>query len=159
MKYLKEQNTTYIINRNHAPFVERFIRTFRNLISRRLQKRPTEHWYDLLFEVLLVYNRKMVNRITGLTPNEAEKRDNQIYAKMNMESHAKHEREYEEIKVGDRVKTYRKRKRVGEKEQVLQWTKNTFEVVRIEKHPVTGNLLYLAGQGEKPFLRSQILKA
>jgi hypothetical protein len=158
MDYLRKEGIIYVINRNHTPYVERFIRTFRNLIGRRLQKRPTEHWYDLLFEVLLIYNRKMVNRITGLTPNDAEKTENQIYAKLNMESHAKHEKDHKEIKVGDRVKIFRKRKRVGEKEQVLKYSRNAFEVLRIDKDPVAGNLYYLAGLGGKPFLRSQILK-
>jgi 4-hydroxyphenylpyruvate dioxygenase len=48
--------------------------------------------------------------------------------------------------------------RVGEKEEVLKWSKNTFEVVRIVKDPVAGNLFYLSGSGEKPFLRGRILK-
>jgi hypothetical protein len=157
--YLKREKVKYIINRNHCPFVERFIRTFRNLVSRRLQKRPDEKWYDLLFEVLSIYNYKMVNRTTDLKPSEAVKRDNFAEAKMNMEHHAKHERKYDEIKVGDRVRLYRKRKRVGEKEEVPVWSKVAVEVLRIEKDPVAGQLFYVAGSGDKPYIRSQVLKA
>ena len=47
---------------------------------------------------------------------------------------------------------------MGEKEEVLKWSKVSFEVVRIERDSVAGKLFYLAGQGEKPFLRGQILK-
>ena len=157
--YLKKEKIKYIINRNHCPFVERFIRTFRNMMSRRLQKRTEEKWYDLIFEVISIYNFKMVNRTTDLKPNDATKKENLEEAKANMEKHAKHEKHYEEIKVGDRVRTFRKRKRVGEKEEVLKWNKNAVEVLRIEDDPVAGKLFYLAGNGEKPFLRSQVLKA
>ena len=55
--YLKKEGITYIVNRNHAPFVERFIRTLKAMISKRLIKRPDVHWYDLL-EVFIVYNGK-----------------------------------------------------------------------------------------------------
>jgi hypothetical protein len=158
MDYLKKEKIKYIINRNHCPFVERFIRTLRNLITRRLQKRPDERWYGLLFEVLSTYNYKMVNRITKLKPAEAQKPENLIDVKMNMEEHAKHEKDYGEINVGDRVRVFRKRKRVGEKESVPKWSRNTFEVLRIEKDPVAGNLFYISTFGEKPFLRGQLLK-
>jgi hypothetical protein len=94
----------------------------------------------------------MVNRTTDLKPSDARKKDNLEEAKANMEKHAKHEKHYEEIKVGDRVRTFRKRKRVGEKEEVLKWNKNAVEVLRVEDDPVAGKLFYLAGNGEKPFL-------
>ena len=88
-EFLKKENITYIITRNHAPFIERFIRTLRGLIHRRLQKRIHEHWYQLLFEVLLTYNYKMVSRSTGLTPSEARKKDHHMEAKLKMEEHAR----------------------------------------------------------------------
>ena len=72
--YLKKEKIKYIINRNHCPFVERFIRTFRNMMSRRLQKRTEEKWYDLIFEVISIYNYKMVNRTTDLKPSDARKK-------------------------------------------------------------------------------------
>ena len=56
--YLKKEGITYIVNRNHAPFVERYIRTLKSMISKRLTKIPDVHWYDLLFETYIVYNRK-----------------------------------------------------------------------------------------------------
>ena len=47
---------------------------------------------------------------------------------------------------------------MGEKEEVLKWNKNAVEALRVEDDPVAGQLFYLAGKGEKPFLRSQVLK-
>lgn len=154
--YLKKENITYIVNRNHCAFIERFIRTFRNLINRRLQKR-NEHWYDLIFEVLLTYNRKMVSSATGFTPNDANKKENRAEVKDSMESRAKHEKTYEEIKVGDKVRVYRKRKHLSEKEAVPVWSKVSFEVVKIDDDINAGKLYYVAGN-DKPLIRAQILK-
>ncbi|MFM7857524.1 MAG: hypothetical protein ACKO96_37775, partial [Flammeovirgaceae bacterium] len=64
-------------------------------MNRRLQKRPEEHWYDLIYEVLLTYNRKMVSSATGFTPNDAKKPENRAEVKQHMESRAKREKPYE----------------------------------------------------------------
>ena len=96
--YLKKEGITYIINRNHAPFVERFIRSLKSMISKRLLRRPELHWYDLLFEVYIVYNRKMVSSATKMTPADAEKKENQAVVKMNLESQRKHNKQYDNTK-------------------------------------------------------------
>jgi hypothetical protein len=155
--YLRKEEITYIINRNHAPFVERFIRSLKSMISKRLSKRPDEHWYDLLFEVYIVYNRKMVSSVTGFTPADAARKDNQAQVKMNLESHRKHNKQYDEINLHDKVRLYRKRKRVGEKEDVPLWGKTIYEVVKIEDNPDAGKLYYLSNRPTIPILRSQIL--
>ena len=87
--YLKKENITYIINRNHAPFIERFVRTFRNMVNRRLQKREDERWYNIIYEVLLTYNRKMVSSVTHFTPVDAIKPENIDKVHMNMMHNAK----------------------------------------------------------------------
>ena len=83
--YLKKEGITYIVNRNHAPFVERYIRTLTSIISKRLLNNPNVHWYDLLFEVYIVYNRKMVSSVTKMTPAEADKKENQAKVQMNLQ--------------------------------------------------------------------------
>jgi hypothetical protein len=87
-KFFKDEKVLYIINRHHAPVIERFIRTFRNMVSRRLQKREVR-WYDLIYEVLLTYNWKMVSSATGFTPNDATKSENIDKVHMNMQTKAK----------------------------------------------------------------------
>ena len=156
--YLKKEGIKYIINRNHAPFVERYIRTLKSMISKRLIKRPDVHWYDLLFETYLVYNRKMVSSVTKMTPAEAEKKDNQAKVRMNLQLQKKHNKQYDLVNLHDRVRVFRKRKRLNEKEDVPIWSKATYEVVKIEDHPEAGKLYYLENNPEKPILRSQILK-
>ena len=155
-KFLKDENVLYIINRHHAPVIERFIRTFRNLITRRLQKRDVR-WYDLLYEVLLTYNRKMVSSATGFTPVDASKPENIDKAHMSMQLRAKHRKHpYEEIKVGDKVRLYRRRRHLSEKESVPIWSRVAYEVVKVDDNPDAGKLYYVTST-DKPYIRSQIL--
>ena len=83
-KFLNDENVKYIINRNHARFVERFIRTIKMMIYKRQEKRPDERWYDLLFEILLTYNYKMIHSPIGMRPADAVKEENWRKAKENM---------------------------------------------------------------------------
>ena len=62
-----------------------------------------------------------------------------------------------DIKEGDKVRIFKKRVK-GDKEHIPKWTRNSFDVVKIETHPVAGKLFFLSSYGNKPFLRSQILK-
>jgi hypothetical protein len=87
--FFKDEKVLYIINRHHAPVIERFIRTFRNMISRRLQKRD-ERWYNLIYEVILTYNKNMVSSATGFTPADATKPENIDKVHMNMQIQAKY---------------------------------------------------------------------
>jgi hypothetical protein len=156
--YLKQEGITYIVNRNHSAFVERYIRTMKSMISKRLLKRPDEHWYDLLFEVYIVYNRKMVSSVTKMTPVDAEKKGNKEQVQANTRSQAKHNKDYPTIQVGDKVRLFRKRKHLSEKEEVPIWSKVPYDVVRIDNNPHAGKLYYLSNAPDKPILRSQILK-
>jgi transposase InsO family protein len=155
-EFFKNEGITYIVNRNHSPFVERYIRTLKSMLSKRLLKRDV-HWYDLLFEVFLVYNRKMVSSVTKMTPVEAIKKENQSQARMNALTQTKHNKAYPPVKVGDRVRLFRRRKHLSEKEEVPIWSKVAYEVVKVEDNPDAGKLYYLNGLSEKPILRSQLL--
>ena len=154
--FFKEEKIVYIVNRHHAPVIERFIRTFRNMVTRRLQKRDVR-WYDLIYEVLLTYNRKMVSSATGFTPADATKPENVDKAHMSMQLKAKYNKQpYEEVKIGDRVRLYRRRRRVGEKENIPIWSRVSYEVTKIDDNPDAGKLYYVTGT-DKPYIRSQIL--
>ena len=156
-KFLKEENVRYIINRNHCRFVERFIRTLKTMIYKRQEKRPDERWYDFLFEINLTYNHKMVHSSIGMTPVNAVKPENWAKAKNNMLKKANFSRTYNDIKVGDKVKIFKKKANF-QKENVQRWSKNRFTVEKIEDEPVAGTLYYISSSPDKPFLRSQIYK-
>ena len=62
-KYLEEKHVKLITTNGHAPVAERQIRTFKNMIYQRLE-RSDMTWRELLYTVLLVYNKKQVHRVT-----------------------------------------------------------------------------------------------
>ena len=77
-KWLTENGILHITTRGHANTAERAIRTFRDLMTRRLEGPRNEHakWYDALrLSVLMKYNQRMKNRTTGLTPFEASEKE------------------------------------------------------------------------------------
>ena len=52
----------------------------------------------------------MKSSITGCTPHEAKQTDNHMDVKFKLELHAKKERKYPDINVGDSVRVYQKKK-------------------------------------------------
>jgi hypothetical protein len=62
----------------------------------------------------------MVHSATKLTPHDALKPSNKIAVKLNLELAAKHLRKYPEVKVGDKVRVYKKREDYA-KERISIW--------------------------------------
>ena len=156
-KYFNDEHIQHIVTRGHAPVAERAIRTIKSLIDRRMQGKPAgTQWtdVDILNQALVTYNFKMIHRISGYTPNEAKQEKNNINVKINLETKAKHKRQYPEIKVGDNVKVYRKKKNF-EKENVSVWTDATYKVDKIEE--VNHQRFYHLVGRPRPLLRNEIL--
>ena len=121
-----------------AHFVERFIGTFKLMISQRMKvlkkafrltsKQPPidtskYQWSDLIPNVLAEHNHKNKHRITSMTPAEAKKPSNDADAKMAMELVARRGRQYTNLRTGDIVSILRKKKVVGDKEWMGQFKK------------------------------------
>ena len=158
--YLKEQNIEHHITRGHANFSERFIRTYKNMLYKRIEadeKKEKENiqWIDYNYEILLTYNNHMKHSGTGLTPKEALKSENHLKAKVNMTIQATRTRRYPTLNPTDKVKIYRK-KAITEKERSSNWNKETYEVERIEKK-LGQSYFYLKGLS-KGYLRTELLK-
>ena len=107
--YLEENSIKLIITLSHAHVVERLIRTLKSMIYKRIEAAEqndgeVKRWVDVLYPVLLTYNRRMVHSATKLTPHDALKPSNKIAVKLNLELAAKHLRKYPEVKVGGRVR-------------------------------------------------------
>ena len=111
-KYFNDEGIRHLVTRSHAPVAERQIRTFKNMIYKRLEapKNEGKQWYDLLDQVLVTYNRQRVHSSTQMTPHEARQNNNQQVVKFNLELKRQHGRKYPEISVGDIVKVYKKNK-------------------------------------------------
>ena len=118
--------------RGHPAFAERFIRTFKDKLFKRVDNDEKKgntniQWIDCITEILLTYNNKDVHSATGLTPNEARKERNEFKSKLNISVKAKKERIYPSLEVGDRVKIMRK-KAITEKERTSHWLKGYYVV-------------------------------
>ena len=108
-EYLEKEKIEVIQTRNHAHFVERFIRTFKFMLRKRIdydvkQGKGNIQWIDYIFQIMLTYNNKNEHSAIGITPNEATKEDNHLDVKLNLEMKAKRGRRYPEVKIGDLVK-------------------------------------------------------
>ena len=133
--YLAQNNIKWITTLSHANVVERFVRTVKGMIYKRIEaaeqnEGQTIRWVDVLFPVLLTYNRRMVHSSTKFTPNDAAKPENKFEVKLNLELQAKHLRKYPPVKVGDTVRLYKKRKDFA-KERVSMWEPDDHKVEEI----------------------------
>ena len=101
-----------------AHFVERFNRTFKNMVSERTKKlqrgfrlngkqppidKTKYQWSDLIPHVMTEYNNKNKHIVTGMTPTEAKKPSGEVDAKMAMELVARRGRKWSILQVGDIV--------------------------------------------------------
>ena len=66
----------------------------------------------------------------GLTPSDATKKINHAHVGVMLERGRKLERQYPEVKVGDMVKLFAKKK-LFTKEHIPYWTENKCEVIDI----------------------------
>jgi len=155
--YFKDHKISHVITRSHAWFCERFIRTFKDTLYKRVEASKDENiqWTSLIYPILLTYNNKLKHSATGYTTSEAKENTNELTVHLNMVVKKKYTRKYPEILEHDRVKIYRKRK-INEKERVSVWSDNSYEVVGIIKSH--GQNYYKLNGLDKQYLRHEILK-
>jgi hypothetical protein len=151
--FMEENNILLILTRSHASFVERAIRTIKDMIHKRLEHVKVD-WKDLLFQVVLTYNYKMVNSSTGFTPKEATKQSNHIDVRANLELHRKHTRNYPFLNVGDKVRILYKKDKL-DKEHVSNWSKDVYVIYEITKK-LNQTFFILEGK-QKLYLRHELL--
>ena len=162
--YLRQQKIKHYITRNHAAFAERFIRTFKALLYKRIdstrnKKKKDEdedpQWTDYLHEVLITYNFKMVHSSTKMTPADALKDSSRVDVKANLELRAKRNRKYPTLNVNDNVKILRK-KLVNEKERQVPWSEETYKVSVITEQ--FGQKYYKVEGSDRDYIRGELLK-
>ena len=127
-EFCKENKIQLIITTGHAMVVERFIRTFKSMIWKRLKanKLDSTKWEQFLNDVIFTYN-STVRTATGMKPYDAIKPENTLNIKVNLEMKRHDTRKYPEIKVGDKVKLFyknhcKKQKnicQIGQKKHIL----------------------------------------
>ena len=158
--YLKEQKIEHHRTRAHANFSERAIRTFKDMLYKRVEAdekkgKSNIQWTDYIHEILLTYNNQMIHSATKFTPKEARKPSNELIVRLNIASSGKRNRIYPDLDKGDEVKIFRKRK-PNEKERVGNFSKNVYTVQRVEKK--LGQSYYYVEGMDRPYLRFELLK-
>jgi len=135
--YLKKEKIEVIMTRNHAHFVERFIRTFKMMLRKRLdndikQGKDNIQWVDYIFQIMLTYNNKNEHNSIEMTPAEARKEDKQLDVKLNLELKAKRDRRYPDLKIGDKVKIMLKYNKMKKEHDPL-YSDTKYEIEKIEE--------------------------
>ena len=70
----------------HAAYVERFNRTFQNMLYKYLSEFETKRYVDVLDDILNSYNSKY-HRMIGMSPNDAEDESNHLDVALAMEKY------------------------------------------------------------------------
>ncbi len=58
-KYFQQHKITYIPTKGHPHMVERMIRTFKDMLDKRIK--PGMQWTELIYPILLTYNNKLLH--------------------------------------------------------------------------------------------------
>jgi hypothetical protein len=158
--YFNKECIKHYITRNHAAFAERFIRTYKALLYKRIDSINNNNiidpqWKDYNYQILLTYYNKPIHSSTQLIPADAMQDSNEADVKANMESRAKHKRNYPPLNVDDSVKLLRKSK-VNEQEGTSCWSEETYKVSAINEE--FGQQYYkLSGIDYRDYSRGELL--
>ena len=164
--YLAGEHIRLLTTKSHAGLAERTIRTLKDMIYKRIESTKrrddvNKRWVDVLYPVLLTYNRVDKHSTIKMTPNEATKPHNHLQVNINLQLKRVHSRVYPDIQVGDYVRI-RKKKDKLDKERLAPWSPEKHRIERTEES--MGQTLYYGplrpGEGLRPraLLRSDILK-
>ena len=159
-EYVEGEGIELHRTRNHPAFAERFIRTFKDMLFKRVEadeKKGKENiqWINYIFEIMLTYNNKMVHSATNMTPSKARKNENEFRARLNVSMKARKDRIYPELKVGDKVKIMRK-KAITEKERTSNFLKGEYTVEEISKS--LGQTYFKMTDYPRKLMRHELLK-
>jgi len=146
----------HITTATHAHTVERFNRTLKENIIKRLEadNKGREEWTSELYYVLNKYNNTEHSSIS-MSPNSAKKKSNEKVVLWNLWNNAKRNRVYPELSIGSEVRTVQKQdgKRKG---YDPKWSKIIYKVISIDGNTYT--IDETNPSKKKTFLRSELLK-
>ena len=148
-KLMNDNNIDIIYTLKHAPYIERFNRTIKNIFSRYLQATDTKTILNVLPQILKNYN-STYHKSIGMTPTEAKEEKNIISVRDNLESSFNTQKR-EKIYVGDKVRTLIKEKSYDKKYNP-RWSKEIHTIEKIEGQK------YFIDNGSRYYLRAYLMK-
>jgi len=155
-EFFKKEGVHLYLTKQSPMVVERFNRTFKNMIWKRIKAGTDKNWRSYVNDVLDVYNNEMASSVTGMTPAEARKPQNTIQTKINLEMHRHSTRKYPTIEVGDYVRHFEKKQTQKKKEHLTNWSVDKFKVVGTSQS--FGQTYYKLEGQKREFLRHDLLK-
>ena len=155
-QFFEDEGIKHIITQTHANVAERFIRTMKNMIHDRVRFNKAG-WTSMLTPALNKYNTT-VHSSTKMTPKQAHKDENNSTVRVNLTLRENNRRKYPEIKEGDEVKYFHKKKDnyINRKETASRWSEKTYKVESI-KLDIMGNRTYKLEGLTKLYLRHELL--
>ena len=129
IKFLKQNEIKSIQTTTHAHTVERFIRTFKMNLYRRLDglNESKSDWVKHISNIIKKYNSTLHSTIQ-ITPNEATKPYNRMWVMWHLQNASKKNRKYEEIKDGSMVR-FKLKPSIGTKGHEPKWSSTRHKVV------------------------------
>ena len=154
VEFLNRTEIKSVQTSTHAHTVERFIRTFKDNLYRRLDalKQDKKDWYRHIDNIIKKYNSTEHSTIQ-IKPNEAGKPYNRLWVIWHLQNAAKKNRKYPDIKPGDMVRVHIKPK-IGTKAHEPQWSSTRHKVIRTDGNSYLIDYL----PKKKLFLRHELLK-
>ena len=152
--FLNRTEIKSIQTSTHAHTIERFIRTFKDNLYRRLDalKQTKKDWFRHIDPIIKKYNSTEHSTIQ-IKPNDAGKKENHLWVNWHLQNNAKSNRKYHEIKAGDMVRVHIKPK-LGAKGHEPKWSSTRHIVIRIDGNKLLIDYL----PKEKLFSRHELLK-
>ena len=154
VEFLNRTEIKSVQTSTHAHTVERFIRTFKDNLYRRLDalKQDKKDWYRHIGPIIKKYNSTEHSTIQ-IKPNEAGEKVNHLWVSWHLQNAAKKNRKYPDIKPGDMVRVHIKPK-IGTKAHEPKWSSTRHKVIRIDGNSYLIDYL----PKKKLFLRHELLK-
>ena len=152
-RFINENDIKHIQTSTHAPSVERFIRTFKDNLYRRLDglNQNKSEWVKHVKNIVTKYNNTEHNT-TKIKPLDAVKQENHLWVNWHLQNNATKDRKYPKINEGDMVRVNIKNEFAKGHEP--NWSRERYKVVGIK-----GNQYVLPSiNKQRLFLRHEIPK-
>ena len=129
IRFLNENELKSVQTTTHAHTVERFIRTFKDNLYRRLDalNEDKSDWVKHISSIIKKYN-STEHSTTQTKPNEAGKKDNHLWVNWHLQNAAKKNRKHPDITDGDMVRCKLKPS-TGTKSHEPKWSSTLQKVI------------------------------
>ena len=127
--FLNENDIKTIQTTTHAHTAERFIRTFKDNLYRRLDalNEDKSDWVKHISSIIKKYY-STEHSTTQIKPNEAGKKDNHLWVNWHLQNAAKKNRKHPDIEDGDMVR-YKLKPSIGTKSHEPKWSSTRHRIV------------------------------